>query len=109
MPTAYTWQFEQLEVIPTYQTVTNAVSVMHWRMLANDGAGHTAQAEGAQPCGPVDVNNFIPFSSLTESIVTGWLEAAMGTAQIDAYRAWLDEQIAAKVSPALVGLPPPWQ
>lgn len=37
MPIAYTWQFESLDVFPTYQTVTDAVESMHWRLTADDG------------------------------------------------------------------------
>ena len=109
MPNAYTWQFEQLVVIPVYQTVSNAVSVVHWRLTGNDGLGHTAQAMGAQPCGPIDVNDFIPYDDLTAADVQGWVEEQMGTAQLNAYKAWLDQQIAAQVNPPLVSLPPPWQ
>jgi len=109
MPNAYTWQFEQLVVIPVYQNVTNAVSVVHWQLTASDGLGHTAQATGAQPCGPIDVQDFIPFGDLTPAVVQGWVEQEMGTTQINDYKAWLDQQVAAQVNPPLVSLPPPWQ
>jgi hypothetical protein len=107
MTIAYTWQFESLDVYPTYQTVTDAVESIHWMRTATDGLGHFAYAYGEAKAGPVDVNNFTPFEDLTLAIVSGWTETILGTelATIDAN---LDAQIADLASPTLVSHPPPW-
>lgn len=103
----YTWQFKHLDVYLTYQTVTNAVFAAHWQMTADDGVGHTAKAYGEVKAGPVDVNNFIPFSSLTLSVVQGWCETQMG-GEVDAVKAQLVGQINEQVSPTIKTLAPPW-
>lgn len=108
MTIAYTWQFESLDVYPTYETVTNAVESMHWQLVADDGADHHATAAGETKAGPVDVNNFIPFNDLTQEIVQGWCEAAMGTEDVDGVKAMLVGQINEQVSPTISSLPPPW-
>jgi hypothetical protein len=108
MPTAYTWQFATLEVYPTYQTVTNAVYNMHWRLIADDGASHTASAYGSQTCGAIDVNNFTPFANLTLSQVQSWLEEKLGANQISVIKAQLNQQIANQITPPTASLPPPW-
>lgn len=106
MPT-YTWQFDSIDVYLTYQTVTNAVESMHWRLTADDGLGHQATAYGETKAGPVDVNNFIPFADLTLATVQGWCEAQMGS-ELDEIKALLVGQINEQVAPTMVSLPPPW-
>ena len=105
--TAYTWQFDSIDVYLTYQTVTNAVESMHWRLTADDGLGHQATAYGETKAGPVDVNNFIPFANLTLATVQGWCEAQMGS-ELDEIKASLVGQINEQVTPTMASLPPPW-
>jgi hypothetical protein len=107
MPTTYIWQFESLDVFPTYQTVSNAVQSMHWRLTANDGLGHMAHAYGETKAGPVDVNNFIPFANLTLATVQGWCEAQMGN-EVDEVKAQIVGQINEQVSPTIQSMAPPW-
>lgn len=107
MTIAYTWQFDSLDVFPTYLTVTDAVESMHWRLTADDGLGHQAQAYGEEKAGPVDVEAFIPYGDLTLADVQGWCETAMG-AELDAVKASLVGQIAQIVDPPTVSHPPPW-
>lgn len=107
MTIAYIWQFDSLDVFPTYQTVTDAVESMHWRLTANDGLGHQAQAYGEQKTGPIDVNNFIPYNSLTLANVQGWCETQMGP-EVDVVKAQLVGQINEQINPTTVSLPPPW-
>lgn len=107
MPIAYTWQFDSLDVYPTYQTVTNAVESMHWRLTADDGLGHQATALGETKTGPIDVNNFIPYDELTLPDVQGWCEAQLG-AELNEVQAWLVGQINEQIDPTIVALAPPW-
>ena len=107
MTIAYTWQFDFLDVYPTYETVTDAVESMHWRLTADDGFGHQAQGYGEQKTGAIDVNNFIPYEDLTLAVVQGWCETQMG-AEVDVVKALLVGQINEQVSPTTVPLPVPW-
>lgn len=106
--TTYVWQFGSLDVFPTYETVTDAVENMHWRLTADDGLGHQAHAYGEQKTGPIDVNDFIPYEDLTLADVQGWCEAAIGTTQVNAIKASLVGQINEQVSPTIVPMTPPW-
>lgn len=101
------WQFDSLDVFPTYGSLTNVVQSIHWRVTADDGSGHTAQAYGEEVAGPPDPGNFIPFSELTASVVQGWAETAMGS-ELAKLMAYLDSTILAQVNPSTVSLPPPW-
>ena len=105
--TTYAWQFDSLDVFPTYSTVTDAVESMHWRLTADDGLGHQAQAYGEQKTGPIDVNNFIPYANLTLANVQGWCETQMGP-ELDVVKAALVGQISEQIDPTTVSLAPPW-
>ena len=105
--TTFVWQFDSLDVLPTYQTVTDAVESMHWRITADDGAGHQATAYGETKAGPVDVNDFIPFEQLTLATVQAWCEAQMGS-ELGEVQAFLVGQIDQQIYPQTVALQPPW-
>lgn len=105
--TTYTWQFDALDVFPTYQTVTNAVESMHWRLTADDGLGHQATAVGETKTGPINVNSFIPYDQLTLQVVQGWCETQLGP-ELNQIQAWLVGQIQEQVSPTVVSLAVPW-
>lgn len=107
MAITYTWQFDALDVFPTYQTVTDAVESMHWRLTADDGFGHQAQAYGEQKTGPIDPDNFIPYNDLTLPVVQGWCETQMG-GDLDVIKASLVGQINEQIAPTIVPLAPPW-
>ena len=108
MANTYVWQFESLDVYPTYETVTDAVFSVHWRLHADDGNDHRASVYGEQRCGDIDPNDFIPFNQLTEAEVQSWVEGQMGSAGISELYASLDSQIADQINPPSVSMAPPW-
>lgn len=108
MPNTYTWKFPRLDVYPTYETVTDAVFQVHWRLTADNGAGRTEESYGVQECGPIDLAEFIPFEDLTESEVQGWVETQMGSTELNQVKSDLDTRLQEAVAPTRVSLPPPW-
>ena len=104
----YTWQFPALDVYPSHAGLADAVFNMHWRLAADDGGGHTAEAYGTQAAGPIDPSEFIPYADLTLAEVTGWVEAAMGVIDLNSLKDSLDRQIADQVTPPTASLAPPW-
>ena len=104
----YTWKIDRLDAYPTYEGVANAVYNMHWRLTADDGAGHTASCYGTQAAGPINPADFVAYENLTEAEVLGWLEAAMGEELIAETKASLDRQIQEQVAPTTESLAVPW-
>jgi len=103
----YTWEFPMLHVYPTYETVHNAAHRVEWALSADDGT-HGSTITGTQELGPIDVQNFTPFASLTRAQVQGWVEAQMGTAHVAALKVILDAKLSAEVSPPEAILHKPW-
>ncbi len=107
MANTYVWQFESLDVYPTYGSLANVVQSIHWRVTADDGSGHAAEGYGEQVIDPPDPGNFTPFASLTASLIQSWTEAAMGS-ELTALMAQLDSAIAQQITPTIVSMAPPW-
>lgn len=107
MPNTYSWQFTKLDVYPTYETVTDAVYQINWRMTADDGDGHLATSYGVQTLGPIDPDNFIPYADLTFNDVKDWVEVQIG-GEIDTIHSYLDWLISMQVNPPTMSLDPPW-
>lgn len=108
MPIAFSWQFPQLDVFPTHEGLTNVVEAVHWRLNADDGAGHTATAYGEQEMGPVDPDNFTPYANLTAAQVQGWVESEMGVDGVNAVQVQLTGIINEQATPTCIGMAPPW-
>jgi hypothetical protein len=75
-----------------------AVVTAHWRALLTDGdlialSYGTCAFEREDPSG----HNFVPFDSLTEEVVIGWVQDKMG----EEIRSGLDSQIEASKNPAM--------
>lgn len=119
----YEWRIERLDVAPDEGGLTNIVRAIHWRLVATDGL-NTADTYGHVVLSSPDPAGFIAYPELTQQIVSDWLTVA-----IDA-RAASDEHeeegcatvpptvanlcfalagvLAAKRTPQVVPMPPPW-
>lgn len=103
----YTWVISQLDAYPQQDGHTDVVFTVHWRRQATDGT-HTADIYGSQAV-TLDPNaTYIPYAELTEAIVIGWLEDAMGAETLEAQKAALDKQIEDQINPPVVRPALPW-
>ena len=108
MPNTYTWVISQLDCYPTQDNKTDVVFTVHWRRQATDGSGHNADIYGSQAVTLDPSATYIPYAELTEAIVIGWLEDAMGSETLEAQKTALDKQIADQINPPVVRPALPW-
>ncbi len=108
MANTYTWAISQLDCYPTQDNKTDVVFVVHWRRQATDGNGHNADIYGSQAVTLDPSATYIPYAELTEAIVIGWLEDAMGAELLEAQKAALDKQIEDQINPPVIRPPLPW-
>ena len=89
MSTTFTWKIAQLE----RETADGFVYTAHYTVDAKDDA-YSAGAYGS--IGFERPDNLIPYSSLTEEVVIGWVKDALGEEKVtnveSALQAQLDEQ-----------------
>lgn len=107
MANTYKWVIAQLECYPEHEGHTNVVFTVHWRRQATDGE-HIADIYGAQTVALDPDASFTPFNQLTEAMVIGWLESAIGEEALAAQVAALDAQIADQITPPVTRPPLPW-
>ena len=89
----YTWTIANLE----RQTETGFVTVVHWRVSAQDG-DYTASSYGTTGFNPNTKDpDFVPFDQLTEADVLEWVYASVDKAEMEANLAQqIEEQKAPK-------------
>lgn len=107
MATTYTWAIVQMDASPEVDGNINAVSNVHWT-LTGEEAGFTGYVYGTQS---VSVNPdvpFTPYGDLTEAQVIGWVQDAIGTEQVESYKANITQQINNQIIPPVVAPPFPW-
>jgi hypothetical protein len=96
----YTWAFPALE-----RDIGNddAVTTVHWRLLASEG-GLTTEAYGSAGL-PAPGDDFVPYAELTPDVVILWLEDLIDA---DAIKANLAERLAEMAAPKSTTAAPPW-
>jgi hypothetical protein len=110
MPITYTWTATALIGYPTFDGETDVVTRASYTVLGDDGEGHTADYSNWQET-PLDPSvPFIPYADLTNDIVIGWVQAALGPDRV----ASIEESIAIVIQrqvtppPEPEVLPLPW-
>ena len=65
---------------------------VHWRVSKGEG-DLSASLYGTQSLNTDEITNFVPLNSVTEAMVQGWVEAAMGEDAVAELESNLDAQI----------------
>jgi hypothetical protein len=105
----YTWDCKTCNTYPTKGGKSNVVHKVYWRLTATDdtnvdgnGNNWTFTVYDTQVLNTDDLSSFINWSSLKESDVQGWVEAAIGEDRVKQLKDGLAAQIAKKVTPKSV-------
>ena len=102
MAISFSWVYVALtvEIGPDADGHTDIVYSINWRLIADDGLGHNAQAFGTVSIAPWEAPEpFIPFEDLTEAIVQVWVEEQLGPVEIAEMTARLDANIEEQATP----------
>ena len=107
MSTTYNWEISALNCYPASADQANLVFNVHWRLFATDGI-HTDSIYGTQAVAHNPDDEFIAYAGLTEDIVVGWIESAMGEEAVVAMKAGLENAIVLLSTPPVVTPELPW-
>ena len=109
MAIGYTWDCKTCDTYPSKNGKSNVVHTVHWKLTGTDdtnkdenGNNWSQSYYGAQPLDTSDLSNFKNWSSLNNSDVQAWVEAALGSDKVTEMKTALSEDIAEKVSPTSV-------
>ena len=110
--TTITWSIEQLSCYPDVDNHIDVVFSAAWRVNGVDDTSGTplyATVYGTQSVAPYDGKTpFTPYADLTQAQVIGWVQDAMGSEQVAAIVANIEQQIENQVNPPIVTPPLPW-
>jgi len=105
MATTITWVISALNCIPQTPEGADYVVVVHWTCSGTDGT-YNGSVYSTCSLPVVDSGNFIPYQSLTEQTVLGWIWA--NGVDKDATEAAVEQQIQNQIDPPIVTPPLPW-
>ena len=110
MANTYSWNCRTVDCYPTFDEQSDVVYNVHWRLTAtssqvdsNDNP-YVASVYGTQAISTDDIENFIPFADLTNTIVTGWIEDIWGEDKVAEMKTNLDNNINDQINPTSVTL-----
>jgi len=102
-----TWNIVSLDCYPELDGETDVVFSVHWTLNGTDGTynGSVYGSVGVtlDPDAP-----FVPYASLTQAQVIGWVQDALGEEQVASYEANVAQQIDNQINPPVVTPPLPW-
>lgn len=94
----YNWNCKTVDVHPEENDLTDVVYNIHWK-LTGEEEGHKAEAIGTVVVALDPDADFIPFEDLTNSIITGWAESAIGADGVLGIKDGIDSQIQEMIAP----------
>ena len=106
--TTITWQIEQMSCYPQELGETDVVFSAAWRVNGTDGT-YNATVYGSQTLNPYTPKSpFTPYADLTQAQVVGWVQDMMGSEQVAAINANIEQQIESQVNPTVITPQLPW-
>jgi hypothetical protein len=112
MDIKYTWKILKLSVIQSPDK--NFVTEAHWICSGTDGT-HSAEIDGETKFSRQENQKVVPYKSLTEDIVFGWIQSTMGGAEVsqtmENFEACVAGQINSLKTPpeTITKESPPWE
>jgi len=101
----YTWDCTTVDVYPTYDSLTDVVYNVHWRLTGTDPTDtYSATVIGTEMLSveTIQPEGFIPVADLTNAQVTAWVEEQMGEERVAELKASVDSQITEDIAPTTI-------
>lgn len=107
MATTFTWTINAMDCYPTHEGQTDVVYTIHYSLSGADG-DYTGSSYGTVGVTYDPATQFVPYASLTQSQVVGWVKAALGNEQVASIESNISTQIANAKNPSTISPPLPW-
>ena len=98
----YTWNNKTVDTYPNLDGNADVIFNVHWRLTGEDADGNVGSTYGTIALDTSDLTDFTAFADITEDMINGWVEAAMGSEEVQAKKDAIDAQIEEKVNPTVV-------
>jgi len=101
----YTWNIISLKAKPSLNGLQNVISEIKWEYTGTDEDNNTFSIEMPIQISDPNVEEFVPYGQVTESMVISWLENSL---DVEAMQQAIEDKINKIKNPPLVSLPLPW-
>ena len=98
----YTWNNKTVDTYPNLDGNADVIFNVHWRLTGEDADGNVGSTYGTIGLDTSDLTDFTAFADITEDMINGWVEAAMGSEEVQAKKDAIDAQIEEKINPTVV-------
>ena len=98
----YTWNNKTVDTYPNLDGNADVIFNVHWRLTGEDSDGNVGSTYGTIGLDTSDLTDFTAFADITEDMINGWVEAAMGEEEVQAKKDAIDAQIEEKINPSVV-------
>jgi hypothetical protein len=99
----YNWNCRTVDVKPTEGDLTDVVYNIHWILIASkDAISKTSIGTVTVTLNEDEATSFISFNDLTNDMVSGWVQAAMGEDKLAALKTSLATAIEEEAHPTSV-------
>ena len=105
----YSWDFPNIEVQYTSNSLADVVTELRWQYTGEIGGGEYHDSKvGILKVGPVAAASFVAYESLTKELVTGWVTASLGDIKITELETEISGSIFNMMNPSAGGKSAPW-
>ena len=110
---AVTWDVVSLDATKTVGSLTDVVTVVHWRASDSETVGsgdsavvHTGSAYGTIELAAPDSGSFTAYKDITKDNAIAWAKAALGSEKVTAIESGIAADIAESKTPTVTsGVP----
>ena len=105
--TTYTWTVTRMETLQNPDP--NYVVRAYWTLTGVDGQ-YVYSVESTNTFNSQQESNFIPYDQLTNDIVVGWIQNALGVSGVSSFESGIQGQIDTMINPPPTpqNTPLPW-
>lgn len=96
MAATFTWSIDRMRTLQTPQP--NYVVEVGWTVTGLDGP-YVASCSNTQVLNVVESETFVPYADLTEAVVLGWVQSALGESGVAAAQAQAQGYIDRQMNP----------
>ena len=105
----YSWDFPNIEVQYTSNSLADVVTELRWHLTGEVGGGEYFDGRvGILKVGPVAAESYVAYESLTKDIVTAWVTASLGDEYVTELETTISGSIVNMMNPPAGSKPAPW-
>jgi hypothetical protein len=106
MANSYNWTIDSMVSYPQIDGLVDVVVTVNWTCRGTDGT-YSGLLAGVTSLTLDPNGTYVPYADLTETLVSGWVQSALGIEGVNSVQSVINGQIATAANVPTI-LPNPW-